>query len=110
FPIAGESRYPVSNGGGVKPTWARNGKELFYLDGTSMMSVAIQTEPSFRAGTPEKLFDGPYFAAIAGPTYDVSASGRFMMIKKPPLDEKATPASMIVAPNWFEELKAQFRK
>src|SRR5262249_19253433 len=52
FPIAGESRYPVSNGGGVKPTWARNGKELFYLDGTSMMSVAIQTEPSFRAGTP----------------------------------------------------------
>ena len=65
-----------------RPVWAQSGKELFYLDGRAITSVPVQTAPSFSAGTPTKLFDGPYFTGLASRTYDVSPDGqRFLMIK-----------------------------
>ena len=67
FPVPGERRWPVSVGGGVKPLWARDGRELFYLNGTSLMSVRVQTTPLFSAANPTKMFDGQYFAGITRP-------------------------------------------
>ena len=110
FPDPGNTRFPVSNGGGVKPMWARDGRELYYLSGSNIMAVPVQTSPSFVAGTPLRLFGGGYFAAILGRTFDVAADGRFLMIRNPSLDAAATPASMIVVQNWFEELKGKFRQ
>ena len=69
-----------------------------------MMSVSVRTEPAFRAGTPEMLFEGsfvsdPHISAI--PYYDISSDGqRFLMIK-----DDTQPAQIHVIPNWFEELK-----
>jgi Tol biopolymer transport system component len=34
---------PVSNSGGSEPVWARNGKELFYRNGTQMMVISFTT-------------------------------------------------------------------
>jgi len=110
FPVHGERRWPVSVGGGVKPLWARDGGELFYLNGTSMMSVRVQTTPVFSAANPTKMFDGQYFAGITGRTYDVSLDGtRFLMIKTASTDTTATPADMVVVLNWTEELKGKFK-
>lgn len=36
------------------------GRELFYLNGDRMMAVEITTQPSFTAGKPKMLFEGPY--------------------------------------------------
>jgi len=111
FPMRGERRWPVSVGGGVKPLWARDGRELFYLTGTSLMSVRVQTTPVFSAATPTKVFDGQYFAGIVGRTYDVSLDGkRFLMIKRASTDTTATPADMVVVLNWTEELERKFKK
>jgi serine/threonine-protein kinase len=111
FPVPGERRWVVSVGGGVKPLWARDGRELFYLNGTSLMSVRVETTPVFSAANPTKMFDGQYFAGITGRTYDVSLDGkRFLMIKKASTDTTATPADMVVVLNWTEELREKLKK
>ena len=55
--------------------------------------MPVQTAPNFSAGTPTKLFDGPYFTAFANRTYDVSPDGqRFLMIKNNASgDQASTP-------------------
>ncbi len=69
-----------------------------------MMAVSIQTEPTFRAGRPEVLFEGSYRTTPvpAGyQYYDISPDGqRFLMIKR-----EQAPAQINVVLNWFEELK-----
>ena len=69
------------------------------------MAVPIESSSGFRAGTPAKLFAGPYYAVLAGRTYDVSPDGqRFLMIKAAGSPVTNTPR-IIVVENWFEELK-----
>jgi hypothetical protein len=57
--------------------WSRDGRELYYASGTSMMVVKVQTEPSFRASTPVRLFDGG-FNTSRPHDFDVAADGRFI--------------------------------
>ncbi len=110
FPDANSGRWQISTDGGTRPLWARSGRELFYVgpDG-AVMSAAVEGESTFRAGTPTRLFEGPYFmaAAQAGRTYDVSPDGqRFLMIKMAGAShETSTPTSIVVVEHWFEELK-----
>ena len=94
----------VEREGGGEPVWSPDGKELFYRSRDQMMAVSIQTEPTFRAGRPEVLFEGSY-RSTQNPAglqyYDLSPDGqRFLMIKK---DDD--PAQINVVLNWFEELK-----
>ena len=110
FPKVDGGRWPISTGGGSRPAWSRNGRELFYLaPNTAMMSVPVQTNPTFSAGNPSKLFDGPWSVVqAAGRTYDVAPDGqRFLMIKDASAD-RATPSVPInVVVHWTEELKAR---
>ncbi len=104
FPDINGGRWQVSTGGGTQPLWARNGQELFYRDGEAVMAVPLQTEPSFRAGNPEVMFEGEYLSAQGGPNYDVSLDGeRFLMIK-PVVNESFAP-QIIIVENWFTELE-----
>jgi eukaryotic-like serine/threonine-protein kinase len=107
FPNVKGGHWQISTSGGITPVWARNGKELFYLDGTNaVISVPIQAAPTFSAGTPTKLFGGRYAGSPFWRTYDVSPDGqRFLMIKDNTAGDQ--PASMVVVLNWFEELKAR---
>jgi hypothetical protein len=69
------------------------------------MAVPIESSSGFHAGNPAKLFAGPYYAALSGRTYDVSADGqRFLMIKAAGSAVNNMPRIIIVE-NWFEELK-----
>jgi serine/threonine-protein kinase len=90
--------------GGGEPVWSPDGRELFYRSGDRMMAVSIQTEPTFRAGRPEVLFEGSYRTTPipAGlQYYDISPDGqRFLMIKR-----ERELAQINVVLNWFEELK-----
>ncbi len=101
FPGPGR-RWPISTDGGIDPVWSASGRELFYLNGQTVMAVGVETEPEFRAGTPRLLFEGSYLVAI-GRFYDVSADGqRFVMIQP---EEGSAPTQINVVLNWFEELK-----
>jgi len=103
----------ISTDGGFDPVWAQNGKELFYRNGDSMVAVDVALRPSFTAGKPRKLWQGPYSHGLSslcgapGPSssnYDVTPDGaKFLMIKE---DEwGARIAQIHVALNWAEELK-----
>jgi hypothetical protein len=73
FPDVNRGRWQVSTNGGVKPGWARNGQELFYMTPPgALMSVRVDRGATWTAGMPMKVLDGAYYAGLAGRTYDVS--------------------------------------
>ena len=86
--------------------WARNGKELFYLDAsTAMTAVPVQTAGRFEAANPKTLFDARIYTAGGTGKYDVSADGRFILIKDgATTDSTLAPAGIIVVLNWLEDL------
>jgi serine/threonine-protein kinase len=104
-----DSRKQISNGGGTRPLWARNGRELFYMkpDGTlAVVPIDRDDANTFAAATEKALFPGAYYALQAGRTYDVAPDGkRFLMIKEAMLTK--TPVQLLVVQHWFEELKRQ---
>ena len=112
FPNVNSAKFLASTGGGTHPLWARNGRELFYLTGTrpgpvAVMAVPVQSGATLTAGQSQKLFEGPYAvnnSTVARP-FDVSADGRFLMIKDPPEDDSSGPPSFVILLNFFDELK-----
>ncbi len=98
-------KWLVSEEGGGEPVWSPDGTELFYRSGNRMMVVSVQTQPTFRSGRPEVLFEGRYVSTryIFGyQYYDISRDGqRFLMIK----DVEGRTAQINVILNWSEELK-----
>jgi serine/threonine-protein kinase len=110
YPQVNDGRWQVSIAGGTRPAWARNGRELVYVDGAAtLMVVAIQTAgPTFSVGNPAKVFDTKYATPLAARSYDVSPDGqRFLFIKEPTTDDIATSTSLVVVEHWFEELNAR---
>jgi hypothetical protein len=113
FPNVDGGHWQVSTGSvGSRPLWARNGRELFYVDDAAnrIMVVPVQSDgETFRLGTPVKVFD--YRLVVNLPvtrSFDISPDGqRFLVIKDATNDQSstATPASMVVVVNWLEELK-----
>jgi hypothetical protein len=89
----------------MEPVWNRNGKEMFYRSGTRMMAVDVRLAPSFSAGTPKMLFEGPYLPTPGTfPNYDVSLDGqRFLMLKSG--EQEYAPAQIHVVLNWFREFQ-----
>ena len=108
FPQVDSGKWQVSSGGGREPRWSPNGRELFYRSGDAMMAVPVNTEPTFKAGAPEKLFRGAYYSSV-GEMWDMSPDGkRFLMIKPESTGAAAAPEerqSIKVVLNWLEELK-----
>jgi hypothetical protein len=111
FPNVDDFKHPVSTNGGTQPLWAPNGQELFYEKNGALMRVPVKLGSRFEAGTPEKLFDGPYLfhppgGGPVGRMYDVSLNGqRFLMIKESSAAAEPPSPRIILVQNWFEELK-----
>lgn len=99
----------VSPAGGRDPVWSRDGKELFYQVGRRMMAAAIvEHEATLRAAPPRVLFEGGLVPGTAEQpsSYDVSLDGRFVVVEPTSRD---TQASLVLALNWLEEVKANMR-
>lgn len=104
FPGPG-GKSQVSTEGGTFPVWARDGRELFYLNGNKMMSVGVTTHPSFGASTPRFLTDVSALVPVRfnNAAYDISANGqRFLLVRT---KEQNAPGEVRVVLNWSEELK-----
>src|SRR5262249_52259029 len=110
FPNVNDGRWLVSTISGTRPVWSKSGKELFYMSvrDSAMMAVPVQTTPTFTAGNAVKLFDGPWYVAPVGRSYDVSSDGkRFLMIKPTNANNPSAQLSITVVLNWTEDLKAR---
>ena len=69
------------------------------------MAVPITTTPTFSAGTPRVLFEGPF--RIDGPVRgdDVTPDGqRFLMVREVP-QRPGRVSQIVLVQNWLEELK-----
>ncbi len=98
-------KWQISTDGGMDVRWSANGRELVYRNGDKVMAVDIATQPTFSAGKPKMLFEGPYVPSSPNISYyDVSADGqRFLMLK--PTEQAQAATQIVVVQNWFEELK-----
>ncbi len=68
------------------------------------MSVPVETEPSFRHGNAEPIFEWKYLVDGGGRSYSISPNGeRFLVVKEVEEDDSST--ELVVVLNWFEELK-----
>jgi eukaryotic-like serine/threonine-protein kinase len=109
FPEVDTGRWQVSTSGGDNPLWSRDGRELFYRRGGSVMAVAVQTEPAFKCGKPVPLFRGTYVGLGDEHPWDISPDGkRFLMMKEVVSTAKPAaeaPRKINIVVNWFEELK-----
>jgi Tol biopolymer transport system component len=74
----------ISPRGGMEPVWARNGRELYYLERSRMMAVAVTAKQEFDFTAPVPLFDFRYRMPTQPPAYDVAPDGRFLVIKPSP--------------------------
>ncbi len=107
FPDPSLARWKVSPKHGSEPMWTRDGRELVYRNGDSVMAVSIDL-PNGRIGQPSALFAGPYpdNPGWTRPrSYDASRDGeRFLMTRLPA--EQPRPRIAVVL-NWFDELRAK---
>ncbi len=85
FPDPGRMRVQLSAGGGAEPLWTREGREVVYRNGDSLM--ALEVDPATgTAGHPTFLFAGSYPPVWFPRSYDVTPDGqRFLMIVESPL-------------------------
>jgi serine/threonine-protein kinase len=82
FPDVDAGKVQVSASGGFSPLWARDGRELFYVDGANnLIAVRFDASTTFRVTAQETLFPIPNGYARAGNnTIDVTPDGeRFLM-------------------------------
>jgi Tol biopolymer transport system component len=103
FP-AGTDKMQVSQDGGHRPVWSRDGKEVFFLSGdVDMMAATVIKKPTLTVGTPKILFRTPIDPGSASVFYqfDVHPDGRFAMI----VPETDAPQPFNVILNWQRLLK-----
>ncbi|MGD0963213.1 MAG: winged helix-turn-helix domain-containing protein [Candidatus Acidiferrales bacterium] len=105
FPSLGDKRI-VSIGGGVEPTWRRDGEELFYLSPDySIVTVPFQpTEPP-GIGRPKKLFRAPINTSTTRNHYAVTPDGQRFLINVEDQSSYLSPVTVMV--NWIEGLEAK---
>lgn len=112
FPGPG-AKVQVSSEGGTDPVWRRDGRELFYRNGDSMMVVPVAAGPNFAAGRPQQLWKASYShgmssscgaPGLTSSNYDVTPDGlRFLMVKDEDV-EKDAAREFIVVQGWGDEL------
>jgi serine/threonine protein kinase len=93
FPMSGE-RWKVSTNGGEQPTWRRDGRELFYREGTRLMAVSVTSGRDFAAGTPTMLFEG--LRPGGALSYAVALDGRFLISRV----VERTDAPLTIVTDW----------
>jgi serine/threonine protein kinase len=101
---AARRRWRISTDGGTEPQWRADGKELFYLNGSTLMSVEVKGDGrDFEAGLPRVLFDTVVTLNSTRNRYAVSRDGqRFLMVTMP--KDQVHPETHILL-NWDAGLR-----
>jgi serine/threonine-protein kinase len=110
FPDVHASSRPVSTGGGTRPLWRQDGRELFYyVQPGTIMAVPITPGADPTLGRPAVVVKGPYASPLnVGRHYDVSPDGqRFLLLKdvETPGSIKPPPPEIRLVQHWVNELE-----
>jgi serine/threonine protein kinase len=114
FPTAG-GKWQISTAGGIQPKWRRDGKELFYLAGDTMMAAEVNgAGAAFQVGAVRRLFEvrrrtqtnGSLLGNLgSGRVYDVTADGQRFLVNVVAEDMQAAPPPITVITNWTATLR-----
>ena len=101
-PAGTGAKWLVSKGGGVRPIWRPDGKELFYLSlNGQVMAVDIDTSMGFQAGTPQRLFAAP--PGGTNTSWDLSPDSKRFLFAAPTGAGGVIPFTVVL--NWASGLK-----
>jgi Tol biopolymer transport system component len=110
FPVEAGGVWAISTGGGEKPMWRRDGKELFYLTlDRKLMATEVQTGETFKPGVTKFLFQMHSEPRMnpngigKGKRYFASSDGKYFLVNT--LINKTTPTQINVLLNWKSLLK-----
>ncbi len=109
FPGPG-GNWQISSGGGVHPTWSKNGKELFFrtIDDHIMVSTYRVVGDSFQADKPQLWSPGQLVNRGPWRNFDLAPDGkRFAVTNRPQSQENAAVKNdkFVVLLNAFDELR-----
>jgi len=76
-------------------------KSFFFGEQCSLFAVPVTTSPTFKAGTPQKLFTFKVGGGL-GVGHDVSQDGKKLLVI---VAEKASSPSFLVIVNWPAAIK-----
>ncbi len=99
----GTGKWQASVNGGAEPRWRSDGKELYYLTGSTLMSVSVSTGQDLTLGQPQALFESTDLSGLAG--YDVSRDGQRFLTISPVEDSISAPPKVRIVQNWYEEFR-----
>jgi hypothetical protein len=110
FPDVRASKQPVSTGGGTRPLWRRDGRELFYyVEPGTIMAVPITPGADLTLGRPAVVVKGQYASPRYNARhYDVSPDGkRFLLLKDVETSgsTKPPPPEIRLVLRWLNELE-----
>jgi Tol biopolymer transport system component len=118
FPNVNDARFQISQGGGVWPSWSRNGKELFYVNSRggqperSLVAVAVKpaSGTTFDWDPGVRLFNMAPHMRSTQRGYDVSLDGtRFIVAADASAPAVVSRTVMRYVTNWFEELRVRVK-
>ena len=108
YPNVQGGHWQISTGGGTRPLWARNGRELFYVDTLGHITAApVEANQTFWAGNPVTISQVASLPVWGIRNYDVSLDGRRFLLATNALrkDGPSNPVQLNLVLNWNEELK-----
>jgi serine/threonine-protein kinase len=96
----------VSSGGGDRPRWSPDGRQIVYRRGNSMMAARVATGALLTVDRPRVLLAGEFEeGGTVTPNYDMAPDGRRFLMIEPSQDPQPAPARLVVIDNWFTELR-----
>jgi serine/threonine-protein kinase len=108
FPDVTAGRWQISINGGWEPTWAHNGRELFFRDREGMNVAVVSTTDGFRIDGVRQLFplSSEYLTNDDHRYYGVTPDDqRFLLLRSEAGSLAADIEAIVLIENWFEELR-----
>jgi Tol biopolymer transport system component len=101
----GDREWKISTGGGQRPRWRGDGRELYFVapDG-NLMAAGVRTGETVEAGVPAPLFKTNLtLAGLNAAPYDVTADGqRFLVLVQ---SEDTSQRALTVTTNWLAKAR-----
>jgi eukaryotic-like serine/threonine-protein kinase len=104
FPGPG-GKYQISSGGGSRPRWRGDGKELFFMRGTDFRIMGAEIKlgkSSLEVGAVTPYFEFRNITSGGRDLFDVTPDGQQFLIESVPGDEISSPITLII--NWPREI------
>jgi Tol biopolymer transport system component len=99
--LNGGERWPIADG--TDPNWSPAGNEIYYRDGTRLMSVRVETTGGAVRVASEPRVAVAAFVPPFYDDYDVHPDGRTVVVVRPSGATQAREVAVVV--NWFPEMR-----